>query len=179
MLRSILRRIRAAGYGREVVDRVVAAGLAGFASSFEVVQGERLNRAPAAVVQSVASRGAAEIRRYSKGAAYLIGADLVDDLVAKASEHDAFITDFLACRPYLRAAVQAGVDPLEALEVLLDVDASGHLAVHWQGLAELMSRTPLALVADENGAPLARGRLAGVAAPGGGADDDDYSSFED
>ena len=158
---------------------MVAVGLAGFASSFEVVQGERLNRAPAAVVQSVASRGAAEIRRYSKGTAYLIGADLADDLVEKASEHDEFIRDFLACRPYLRAAVTAGVDPLEALEALLDIEPAGHLAVRWQGLAELMSRTPVALVAGEDGTRIARGRLSGVVAPGGGDDDDDYSAFED
>jgi hypothetical protein len=175
----MLRRSCVSGYREEVVDKVVAVGLAGFASSFEVVQGERLNRAPAAVVQSVASRGAAEIRRYSKGTAYLIGADLADDLVEKASEHDEFIRDFLACRPYLRAAVTAGVDPLEALEVLLDIEPAGHLAVRWQGLAELMTRTPVALVAGEDGTPIARGRLSGVAAPGGGGDDDDYSSFED
>jgi len=158
---------------------VTATALARFATSIDEVQGEKMNKAPASVVASAQGRGAVEIRRYSKTMGYVLGSDLVDDLVTKAGEHDEFINDYLACRPYLQAAVRSGVDPLAALETLLVVEAEGHLAVNWQGLAGLMSRTPIPAMVGEHGEGLGRGRLRAEAASFGGADDDDYSSFED
>lgn len=156
----------------------MSVALARFASTFEEFKGERLS-APASVMRSAKGRGVVAVQRYSDVTAFVLGTDLVGDLVEKATEHDQFIADFLACRPYLKVAIEAGVNPVAALEELLDVQETGHLAVRWQGLAALMSRTPVRMVRGEDGTALVRGRLHADGPSFGGADEDDYSAFED
>jgi hypothetical protein len=153
--------------------------IAGYVPGVREVTSTELHGSPAQQLAPVEKKGrrALAVTRYHKPVAFVLSAQLTDELVRKASEHDALSEAFAVALPYLRAAVDAGTPPADALEALLARGADGGLALDLAGLAALMSRTPVRMSLDESGAPIARGRLAAVASPGGGADEDDYAAF--
>ncbi|MBI1352494.1 MAG: hypothetical protein GC156_15435 [Actinomycetales bacterium] len=138
-----------------------------------------LHGSPGKVVESVSAGAAVVVTRYSGTQAYVLSPELAETLAVKAAGLDALRRDLEAVRPFLDAAMRAGVSPLEVLDQVLHDSDEGTVAVDFAGLGRLMSRVPVALVAGEDGGPLARVELVGVSAVGTGADDDDYSAFDD
>ncbi len=153
----------------------------GFAPGMRQVSSTDLHDAPAKIVSSVSDESgqAVVVTYYRDPRAYFLSADLAESLAVKAAGLDALRLDLEAVRPFLRTALQSGVSPLEALDLVLHDDESGNVSVDFAGLGRLMSRVPVALVGGEDGGPLARVVLEGVTGVGTGVDDDDYSLFSD
>ena len=92
---------------------------------------------------------------------------------------DPLVKDIKAVEPYLRAALESGVSPVEALNEILKDDSDGNFGVDFAGLGRLMSRTSVRLVSNEDGSPITRANFDGIRGSGIGNDDDDYSLFDD
>ena len=92
---------------------------------------------------------------------------------------DSLVHDIKAVEPYLKAALESGVSPIEALNEILKDDSDGNFGVDFAGLARLMSRTAVDLVLNEDGTPITRVDFEGIRGVGSGNDDDDYSLFDD
>lgn len=130
-------------------------------------------------VKDSSARRAVVLTNYHRPYGYVLPASMTDELVTKAAAYDAFTRDVHAARPYVNAAAAAGASAAEVLEALLPEDLSDTLRVDFAGLAALMSRTPVSMVADESGGPVARVSLGVVTSAGSGVDEDDYSAFDD
>jgi|GEM_PF-4861415 len=144
-----------------------------FAPDMRQVSSTALHDAPGKVVDSVSARPdqAVVVTRYRDPQAYFLSANLAERLAVKAAGLDAFRRDLEAVRPFLRAAMLAGVSTLDALDLVLKESDEGTVVVDFVGLGQLMSRVPVPYVADEDGSDVARVGLPGVQGSGNGIDD--------
>lgn len=155
--------------------------LAAFPSEIREVTSKELHAAPTKALANIsaASGEVIALTRYHETFAYVVSANLTKELVSKSSAMDCLVHDIRAVEPYLKAALDAGVSPIEVLNEILKDDNDGNFGVDFAGLARLMSRTPVRLVSDEDGSPITRVNFEGIRGVGTGNDDDDYSLFDD
>jgi hypothetical protein len=153
--------------------------LAAFPSEIREVTSKELHAAPTKALANIsaASGEVIALTRYHETFAYVVSADLTKELVSKSSAMDSLVQDIRAVEPYLKAALVAGVSPIDALNEILKDDSDGNFGVDFAGLARLMSRTPMRLVSNEDGSPITRVNFDGIRGVGTG--NDDYSLFDD
>lgn len=155
--------------------------LVAFPSKVREVTSKELHAAPTKALANIsaASGEVIALTRYHETFAYVVSANLTKELVSKSSAMDSLVHDIRAVEPYLKAALDAGVSPIEALNEILKDDSDGNFGVDFAGLARLMSRTSLRLVSNEDGSPITRVNFEGIRGVGTGDDDDNYSLFDD
>jgi hypothetical protein len=143
----------------------------------EPVTSTSMNKTSGAVLRALRRDDGKHVARswmfHEQRAAYILDAELGDELAEKAQKHDEFVTNFAACAPYLNAAVAAGIGAGDALGALVHIE-SGDVVIQWTGLANLMSQTPTRHLAGEHGEGIGRGSLTGMHA---GTADEDYAAF--
>jgi len=155
--------------------------LAAFPSEVREVTSKELHAAPTKALANIsaASGEVIALTRYHETYAYVVSANLTKELISKSSAMDSLVQDIKAVEPYLRAALESGVSPVEALNEILKDDSDGNFGVDFAGLGRLMSRTSVRLVSNEDGSPITRANFDGIRGSGIGNDDDDYSLFDD
>ena len=156
-------------------------GLVAFPSEVREVTSKELHAAPTKALANIsaASGEVIALTRYHETFAYVLSANLTKELISKSSAMDSLVHDIKAVEPYLKAALESGVSPIEALNEILKDDSDGNFGVDFAGLARLMSRTAVDLVLNEDGTPITRVNFEGIRGVGSGNDDDDYSLFDD
>ena len=155
--------------------------LAAFPSEVREVTSKELHAAPTKALANI-SAGSGEVialTRYHETFAYVVSANLTKELISKSAAMDSLVQDIRAVEPYLKAALESGVSPIEALNEILKDDSDGNFGVDFAGLARLMSRTSIHLNSNEDGTPITRVNFDGIRGLGTGNDDDDYSLFAD
>lgn len=155
--------------------------LAVFPSEIREVTSKELHAAPTKALANIsaASGEVIALTRYHETFAYVVSANLTKELISKSSAMDSLVQDIRAVEPYLKAALESGVSPIEALNEILKDDSDGNFGVDFVGLARLISRTPVRLVSNEDGSPITRVNFDRIRGIGTGNDDDDYSLFDD
>lgn len=155
--------------------------LAAFPSEVREVTSKELHAAPTKALANIsaASGEVIALTRYHETFAYVVSANLTKELISKSSAMDSLVQDIRAVEPYLKAALDAGVSPIAALNEILKDDSDGSFGVDFAGLARLMSRTSVRLVSNEDGSRITRANFEGIRGVGIGNDDDDYSLFAD
>ena len=155
--------------------------LAAFPSEVREVTSKELHAAPTKALANISavSGEVIALTRYHETYAYVVSANLTKELISKSSAMDSLVKDIKAVEPYLRAALESGVSPIEALDEILKDDSYGNFGVDFAGLARLMSRTSVHLKSNEDGTPITRVNFDGTRGSSIGNDDDDYSLFDD
>ena len=155
--------------------------LAAFPSEVREVTSKELHAAPTKALANISavSGEVIALTRYHETYAYVVSANLTKELISKSSAMDSLVKDIKAVEPYLRAALESGVSPIEALDEILKDDSYGNFGVDFAGLARLMSRTSIHLTSNEDGTPITRVNFDGIRGSSIGNDDDDYSLFDD
>lgn len=168
-------------YGWAMVSNRGRQRLVDFPSEVREVTSKELHAAPTKALANIsaASGEVIALTRYHETFAYVVSANLTKELISKSSAMDSLVQDIRAVEPYLKAALDAGVSPIEAINEILKDDSDGNFGVDFAGLARLMSRTPVRLVSNEDGSPITRVNFDGIRGVGTGNDDDDYSLFDD
>ena len=110
-----------------------------YATNVHEVTSSALHNASAKVVDVVADgqNQVVVVTRYHSPKAYLLPAALAESIALKAAAADAFKRDFQAARPFVQAALDAGIKASDVLDLVFHCTDLG-FSVNFAGIGHLM-----------------------------------------
>lgn len=116
---------------------------------------------------------------YNEIYAYVVPADKATSMLKSHDDMALLLKDLKSVAPYIQVAANAGFTFAHILDEILTDNENGSAAVDFSGIARLLSNTPVAITASDEGTPINSTSVDFEGATYSGDDEDeDYSPFD-